>query len=57
MTCQLIKISELSITKMVAGNEATYSKVIMNGVVKEWVGIGWIDTNEIPDTTLYPTVD
>ena len=57
MTRQLIKISELSTIKMVAGNEATYSKVIMNGVVKEWVGIGWIDTNEIPDTTLYPTVD
>ena len=28
---------------MVAGNERKYRKVILDGRVKEWVGIGWID--------------
>ena len=34
---------ELTSHKMAAGNEAKYSKVVLNGILKEWVGIGWID--------------
>jgi hypothetical protein len=28
---------------MTTGGEDRISKVILDGVVKEWVGIGWID--------------
>jgi hypothetical protein len=28
---------------MVAGNEKHISIIIESGIVKEWVGIGWID--------------
>lgn len=38
-----IKRSELSNLRMVAGNENKYDKVIIDGVVKQWVGIGWVD--------------
>lgn len=38
-----IKRSELQNLRMVAGNERKYRKVIIDGRVKEWVGIGWID--------------
>ena len=33
---------ELSNLRMVAGNEKKYGKVIMGGVLKEWIGFGWI---------------
>jgi hypothetical protein len=38
-----IKRSELSNLKMVAGNEDRISKVILDGNVRQWVGIGWVD--------------
>lgn len=38
-----VKRANLSTAKMTAGNERKYSKVILDGMVKEWVGIGWID--------------
>lgn len=38
--------AELSILRMVAGNERKYTKVIIEGRLKEWVGIGWIDCGE-----------
>ena len=49
---------ELSKMKMASGNEATYSVVIDNGVLKEWVGIGWIELRDATpeDTEKYPTV-
>lgn len=28
---------------MTTGGEDRISKIILDGVVKEWVGIGWID--------------
>lgn len=31
---------------MVAGGEKRISQVILNGKVKEWVGIGWIDMRD-----------
>jgi hypothetical protein len=50
-----VKRSELSNMKMVAGNEKKYDAVIVDGVVKEWVGIGWIETDAKPDPKKYPT--
>ena len=38
-----VKRSELQNLRMVVGNERKYRKVIIDGRVKEWVGIGWID--------------
>lgn len=38
-----VKRSELTNLRMVAGNDRKYDKVIIDGRVKEWVGIGWID--------------
>lgn len=35
--------AELSNLRMAAGNENKYPVVIVDGVLKEWVGIGWID--------------
>lgn len=37
-----VQASQLSKLRMVAGNETKFSRVIHEGVVKEWVGIGWI---------------
>ena len=38
-----IAASKLSKMAMVNGNEELYKVVIDDGVVKEWVGIGWIE--------------
>ncbi len=38
-----VKRSELSNFKMVSGNENKYSIIIDSDIVKEWVGIGWIE--------------
>lgn len=51
-----VDISELANIKMTCGNEKKYSKVIHDGVVKEWVGIGWIDIDESPKGKKYPVV-
>ncbi len=54
-----VKRSELSILKMAAGNEKKYSIVIIDGVKKEWVGIGWIDIGKptAKDRITYPVVE
>ena len=41
--------SELSTIKMAAGNEKRFGTVIMDGIVQEWAGIGWI-SNGVPAT-------
>jgi hypothetical protein len=41
-----VKRGELSNLRMAAGNENKYSIVIVDGRVKEWVGIGWIDLRQ-----------
>jgi len=51
-----VKRSELSHIRMVCGNEKKYSKVIVDGKVKEWVAIGWIDIDEKPDKRKYPVM-
>ena len=50
---------ELNSVAMAQGNEHKYSIVIDEGVVKEWVGIGWIELRKArpEDTEKYPTVE
>jgi len=43
---KIVKANDLSKFKMVAGNEKRYSAVIDNGILKEWVAIGWVDLRE-----------
>ena len=49
---------KLSKQAMAEGNESEYSIVIDNDIVKEWVGIGWIELRQATedDLVLYPTV-
>lgn len=44
--------------KMTSGNEKKISKIILNGNVEEWVGIGWITLGKAKeeDYYLYPEV-
>lgn len=53
-----VRAEELSTVSMVAGNEKRYSAVIDDGVLKEWVGFGWIDLRDATDEDRenYPTV-
>lgn len=53
-----IKRSELSTIKMVAGGEDRISKVILDGNVRQWVGIGWVDEGpaSAADKLKYPRV-
>lgn len=53
-TCLKVKRSELTNLRMVAGNERKYDKVIIDGRVKEWVGIGWIDLGMSSDADRLP---
>lgn len=46
MNQQTITRAELTNLRMVAGNEKKYSVVVIDGVVKEWVGIGWIEIRQ-----------
>lgn len=38
-----VRANELSKLRMAAGNEKKYPAVIDNGILKEWVAIGWVD--------------
>lgn len=53
-----VPVSKLSTLRMAAGNERLYSRVILQGAVMFWVGIGWV--NEGPaqekDFEVYPVV-
>lgn len=53
-----IKRNELSTIKMTCGNEKKISKVILDGFIEEWVGIGWLTLGvaEPKDYKLYPVV-
>ena len=37
-----IPASEVTNRAMIAGNEKIYGAIVDNGIVKEWVGFGWI---------------
>jgi hypothetical protein len=54
-----VAVKELGNIKMVEGNEHLYNIVIDKGILKEWVGIGWIEVREATpeDAEKYPTVD
>ena len=41
-----VKATELSKFRMAGGNEEKYTAVIDDGILKEWVAIGWIDIRE-----------
>ena len=53
-----VRRSEISNIRMAAGNEKKYSMVILNGGLKEWVGIGWIPIRSATDDDRkkWPTV-
>ena len=53
-----VDAKHLSNIAMVSRNEEHYSIVIDKGVVKQWVGFGWIDLREATttDKKTYPTV-
>ena len=58
MKQKTVHASELSTMAMVAGNENKYSIIIDKRILKEWVGIGWIElrTASTADKEKYPTV-
>lgn len=41
-----IDIREVSNLKMVSGNEKRVRKIVQDGVVKEWVGFGWVEVRK-----------
>jgi hypothetical protein len=45
---ETVERSQLSNLKMVSGGEKRYSKIVCDGHVQQWVGIGWV--NEGPAT-------
>ena len=49
---KIIDPGELSNMAMVEGNETKYSIVIDDGVVKEWVGIGWLHIRDASEHDL-----
>ena len=53
-----VKRAELSNARMAAGNEKKYTKVILDDILKEWVGIGWVDLHKATaiDRCNYPVV-
>ena len=53
-----ISYREVSNIAMTTGKEKTLSKVIHKGILKEWVGIGWVDlrTANKDDFEKYPEV-
>jgi len=54
----LVQAKNLSTLAMTTGGESKYSKVVDGGVLKEWVGIGWIPlrTATKADKAQYPKV-
>lgn len=41
-----VSLNDLGIISMVAHNENKYQTVIFEGIVKDWVSIGWMDLRE-----------
>jgi len=54
-----VPAKELSNISMVAGNETKYKIVIDNGVLKEWVGFGWLELRKTnsQDLKRFPVVE
>ena len=53
-----VKRSDVTNFAMAAGKEKKITHIILDGILKEWVGIGWIDKREATpqDIKKYPTV-
>lgn len=51
-----VKRKEVTNFGMLTGGEKKYTKIIIDGVVKEWVGIGWVSIDDEPDTNKYPVL-
>ncbi len=51
---ETVKASELSKFKMAGGNEKKYQAVIDDGILKEWVAIGWVDLRQATDEDYNP---
>lgn len=43
MKIQTVKRAELTNRAMIAGNEDKYTRVIVDGTVRMWVGFGWVN--------------
>ncbi len=58
MARKTVAASQVSTMAMVNGNEHKFTKIIHGDVLKEWVGIGWIDKGAptAKDRELYPKV-
>jgi len=54
-----VKATELSKFRMAGGNEKKYKAVIDDGILKEWVAIGWVDLRQATekDYEKFPTVE
>lgn len=50
--------SELTTIKMTTGNEKLFTRVIDEGIVKNWVGFGWVeeDKADLGDCKKYPWI-
>jgi hypothetical protein len=46
---ETVKATELSNMRMAGHNEKKYQAVIDNGILKEWVAIGWVDVRKATD--------
>ena len=59
MTVKKVKATELSNFRMAGHNEMKYPAVIDNGILKEWVAIGWVDLREATpeDHKIFPVVE
>jgi len=53
-----VKLSEVTNIGMTTGGEKKYSKIVLLGILKEWVGFGWIELRDATaaDIKKYPTV-
>jgi hypothetical protein len=54
-----VNAKELQNIRMAGHNEKKYPVVIDNGVLKEWVAIGWVDVREATqkDYEKFPVVE
>jgi hypothetical protein len=57
-TMKAVPAREFTNIKMIQGNEKEYSIIVDAGVVKQWVGIGWIELRKATteDKEKYPNV-
>jgi recombination DNA repair RAD52 pathway protein len=59
MIVKPIKAKEVGNIAMIAGNEKIYRIIIDDGVVRQWIGFGWIELHKAmpEDYEKYPEVE